>query len=232
MRDIIIIGPKKTATTSLYQAISLAKPVNHVLIGKESNQFINQRFQKILKNSPNPIIDISPEYYTSFRALINIERFASIRNARPLIIALIRDHDERNLSHYLYMKSKGIISKSLTEREVEVICLSNIGIWQRFSFLEINVLTISDAVKILETELGVALHLQSENAGDRAPVSITLLKFLKFLNHVVIRIVPKSRARVHLAAFVGRIMYRQISLRPVIDEPPAELLSILKRILG
>jgi hypothetical protein len=162
MRSIIIIGPKKTGTTSLYHALRLCEKTNYsyILFPKESNYFINRSLGEILSYS-RPFIDVSPQYFTSFRSLLKIKALQD--SGFPLcVIQLKRDPSSRNMSHVNYMVQKQEISAALTEPEVECLCLSNLDI-PRMIGLTVIEITVKECAEFLESEFGFQLFLNKEN---------------------------------------------------------------------
>lgn len=229
MRDIIIIGPKKTATTSLYHAINRVVGDSHQIIAKESNLFLRKPASEIAQSYKKPIIDISPEYYTSFRSIINIREFSRYRKSSPVIICLSRNNIQRSESHYRYMYSKGIVSKDLLEQEVETICLSELDIWQTYSGLNVMKVDLTSAVVILEGELGAKLNLQVENSGDFVPRSKLVHSILKYFNTLMTNIFPKNRLRIYIADKLGYLIYKK-SKETTIIQVPKKLNLILETI--
>ena len=221
MRDIIIIGPKKTATTSLYHAINRCSGNKHDILAKESNIFLRIPAKKIAQDFKQPIIDISPEYYTSFRSIINIKEFVNYRRNVPLIICLSRDKAKRSTSHFAYMFSKGIVSESLLEQEIETICLSELKIWQNHSGLDVAEVDLIQAVKMLQNELGVELNLELENSGDFEPRIIPLYSIMKYINGLVTDIFPTSQFRIFLAKKFGKLIYRRSKKKNITSFPQA-----------
>ena len=208
MRDIIIIGPKKTATTSIYSALDNKKLSNHVLIAKESNQFIKIPLDRIeYKFKKKNFIDISPEYFTSFRALLNIERFINETGRDALIITLKRNLLERSISHFSYMYNKRIISDKLVEAEVDNLFLTEMNIWKRFSNCDIVSCSLDQAVELISREVSHNLDMKRKNKGTEQPRSKIALRLLQFFHIFMKKILPQSRFRTKLAELVRPLIY-------------------------
>jgi len=229
MRDIIIIGPKKTATTSLYHAINDTNITKHRLIAKESNLFLQFSAEEIVEKFQQPIIDISPEYFTSFRSIMNIEKFAAKRKKVPLVISLLRDPDKRFISHYSYMLSKEILTSDMLESEVETICINELNIWKSFSNITIKECNIEEAVKILEKELETELVIGNKNIGNTLPRSKLIHGIMKNINSWLIQIFPTSRYRILLASKLNKFIYKSNNIDKKV-KVPKEFKNLIEKV--
>jgi len=163
MNNIILIGPKKTGTTSVYEALKAAGG-GYNLLPKESNCFIKKK-QDYLYSIRQPFVDVSPEYYTSFRALIKISEFVELY-PNTKIIVLLRDYESRNYSHFSYMVKKGEIGQDLSQEEVECLMLSNIKIWENYYNNKIIFLTVDDCFSYLSAQVNKRLIVVKSNQSN------------------------------------------------------------------
>ena len=228
-RDIIVLGPKKTATTSLYDAIARTE-LKRRLIGKESNQFIEQTAAEVSARNSRFFIDISPEYFTSFRAILKIHEFSILRGSTPLLISLVRNSGARRKSHYSYMLNKRLVDSAMNGSEIETICLTELKIWDRCSTIPVFNVDLDGAIALLEAEANTTIAPEISNVGGQIPVSSRLTRFLQFANKIIIKLFPSARWRVTLAKLVGRITYRANGARDGAVPLPKTLEELLSRL--
>ena len=169
-KSLIFVGPKKTGTTSVYFYLkkNLEHLKNHKLFGKENNQLIFQSTIKLSKRSKYNYIDISPEYYTSWRAMLSILRIHR-SDELPYVVFLKREKNRRNNSHLDYMLKKNELSDSFTEPEWEVFFNSQVNIWaDKYPGPYIE-LSISDIPKFLFNNLNIPIsEMEKHNEGGHA----------------------------------------------------------------
>jgi hypothetical protein len=162
---IIFIGPKKTGTTSVYEYIKRSNyDVGLQLLPKESNVLIDKPLEYISDVYRNKI-DISPEYYTSWRALLKaiilLDSGANIE-----IIVLDRPYDQRFNSHLNYMLGKLELSSALNEPEWESMFNSSIALWEKYWPGKMRVMKVSDVPTFLFERLGInPVEMFVENKG-------------------------------------------------------------------
>lgn len=228
-RDIIILGPKKTATTSLYDAVANTE-LKRYLIGKESNQFIEQSAFEIFARNSTFFIDISPEYYTSFRAILKIHEFSRLRGSTPLLITLERNSDARRKSHYSYMHNKRLVDSAMNGNEIEAMCLTELKIWDRCSTIPVCNVDLAGAIALLEAEGNINIAPKVSNVGGQITVNSGLIRVLQFANKFLIKLFPSARWRVSLAKQVGRITYRAGGAQGATVPLPDALSEMLSRL--
>jgi len=164
MKSIIVIGPKKTGTSALYDALKSCDSVkgNHFILNKESNYLISRPLERY-QLFDRPVIDISPEYYTSFRALLKIKSLQETTD-QLIVLKLKRDSYSRNNSHIDYMLNKNEISSLLIEDEIECICLSNMDLPSVVGVAMIE-LRLDECVDFFNKNFGYQLILNNKNPG-------------------------------------------------------------------
>lgn len=122
MNYYIFIGPKKTGTSSVYTI--LKKNLDHDaydLLPKESNILLKNTYGQNYKSKN--LIDISPEYFSSFRAIFNVCRLSKEHNIQ--IIILRRSSERKFNSHLEYMLKKREISETNLSVEFEKLFLQD-----------------------------------------------------------------------------------------------------------
>lgn len=208
MRSIVIIGPKKTATTAIYNVLRANKQLLlHRLWPKESNYLINARIEDLGKLRGS-FIDISPEYFTSFRALMKL-RYMQESGLGPHVFVINRPDRARLMSHLNYMLKKGEISSSWCESEIECLALSHfapyreIGLEVRSGSAKEVLRAICDITGLPELELGDA------NSGAFEVRSRLILTTAKKIASVLRRLPGGGTAVEFIAELVGSLIYER-----------------------
>ena len=121
MTYVVFVGPKKTATTAVYNTLKLHN-MKVTLLPKESNILIKRCYGNKLNNKV--IVDVSPQYFASYSALFNVHRMVC-SGSNVKVVALKRDEDKRLVSHISYMMKKRELSSGNVSNEFDTICMQN-----------------------------------------------------------------------------------------------------------
>lgn len=121
MKSYIIIGPKKTGSTTLYNSLLSSYRGPLKVLPKEQAPILKLKMHSLSKLLKGGVIDVSPEYFSSYRALIRLRVLEERYGVKFKVVILERSPKERLSSHVSYMFREGIISKELNEEEVEII---------------------------------------------------------------------------------------------------------------
>lgn len=169
MTYYIFIGPKKTGTSSVYG--HLKKKINlgnFFLLPKESNILLEKVYSpSLIKEN---VIDISPEYFSSFRAMFNAYRISQSKNIK--IIVLKRGSETKFESYLKYMVKKREVSGSNLSIEFEKLFLQDeydyfVKKWIKLGLCVYQFELGSGAfTNFLENEFKVFGNLERENDGQ------------------------------------------------------------------
>lgn len=184
MEDLIVfIGPKKAATSSIYDSIKNTS--KYFVLAKETN-ILMQDEKKILKvlAKEKRVIDISPQYFSSFRAMFNISKLVK-KGCKIKIYIGKRNSDEAFRSHLSYMSQKQEIKKSKLGQEFETLFLQNnydlfLNYWKNLG-VEIKEYQLEKTafIETIAFELGIDDY--SEKKSNLGNFQTTpLYKFFKF----------------------------------------------------
>lgn len=208
MKSFIVIGPKKTATSSIYTALKNVEGSRcFFLWPKESNYFIKKPLKYFL-GTRLPFIDISPQYYTSFRALMKIKRLKS-KGFDIDVVVLKREPCSRISSHFNYMFTKGEISDSWVEYECETLMLSNYRFFEDIG-LEVIELTVAELSKVLKKEYGISsLPVPVENSGDFSVRSIYFKRALSIAASFSRRTKAGRSVVEYLSPLLRKLVYKR-----------------------
>lgn len=168
-KSLIFVGPKKTGTTSVYFYLKKNSKylTNHKLFRKENNQLIFQSTKKLIRRSQYSYIDISPEYYTSWRAMLSLLKIHK-KDELPYIVFLKREKNRRNNSHLDYMVKKNELSDSFTEPEWEIFFNSQDNIWANKYPGPYIELSIGDIPRFLFDNLNIPISdMEKHNEGGQ-----------------------------------------------------------------
>lgn len=119
----VVVGPKKTGSTSFYDAVRRSYDGPLDVLPKEANQLLTDSFENLAKRYRAGVIEVCPEYFSSYRALIRLNALVQDYKIKVRIIVLEREEKQRVASHISYMFNEGVIGKELREAEVETIAL-------------------------------------------------------------------------------------------------------------
>ena len=153
---IIFVGPKKTGTTSVYDCLRRQESkLSQKLLRKESNVLIDFPLTKLAGEYSN-VIDISPEYYTSWRALVKAELLAQL-GLKIHIVVISRAEEKRVWSHIDYMRGKRMISDEFIEEEWECIFNSSQSIWERYWSGRLSIVKLHELPAFLQSTLNISV---------------------------------------------------------------------------
>ena len=135
--NYIVVGPKKTGSTSFYDAVRRSYHGPLKVLPKEANHLLTDSFENLAKRYRTGVIEVCPEYFSSYRALIRLNALVQDYGIEVRVIVLERKEDQRVASHISYMFSEGVIGEELREAEVETIALQAQKehfrqLWERF----------------------------------------------------------------------------------------------------
>lgn len=195
-RPLIIIGPKKTASSTFYFALREASHGYQVL-PKESNNLINHGIQKNLRVYSKNVIDISPQYFTSYRAFATLQALVKTGEIEPQILIIKRDSEDHASSYINYMASKNLLDNDFTKPEWETLFLQCefdlfTNLWsEKFNtkILEFGDMRAANdfICQFLSTELN--LSLLHKNKGNQEFTGFGR-RILYPISHLLRRIVP------------------------------------------
>lgn len=207
-RALIIVGPKKTASSSIYAAIKASATDFHVLT-KENNNLIRKKKSWIFRNYTRNIIDVSPEYFSSFRAIASLKMLTEKEAIEPHVLIIRRNKDDHIESYINYMAGKLEIDQDFTRIEWEKFFLQTefkmfCDQWEKtFKTTIIDLHEISALEEFLSNYLGVKVSLEDkfENKGGNsytitgryiiAPLSLLLNRIMP---SCLIEVVRKNKA--------------------------------------
>lgn len=182
----IFIGPKKTGTSSVYTHLKERCDLEKfLLLPKESNILLKNVYTKDMMQKH--VIDISPEYFSSYRAIFNVSMMPLDQDVK--IIILSRDLNSKFISHLDYMIKKNEISDAILSSEFEKLFLQDnflffARIWQLLPHsVFIFELGSSAFVEFLETEFAVRGDLPRDNDGRFKTTSV--FRIMKFFATVL-----------------------------------------------
>lgn len=165
--SIIFVGPKKTGTTAVYQYIRqrITNQSCFHLFLKETNRLVDLSMSALELTTPNPFIDVSPEYFTSWRALVKAKKLVQLGH-KITVVVLMRDVVSRGESHLNYMFAKKQLSNDFNEPEWECLFRSKLNIWKENwegDYIELN---LADVPEFLNLHFNLCLgDLPRSNEG-------------------------------------------------------------------
>ena len=205
---IIFVGPKKTGTTSVYDCLRRQESkLSQKLLRKESNVLIDFPLTKLAGEYSN-VIDISPEYYTSWRALVKAELLAQL-GLKIHIVVISRAEEKRVWSHIDYMRGKRMISDEFIEEEWECIFNSSQSIWERYWSGRLSIVKLHELPAFLQSTLNISVTempisneggLEFRNPSTAKVVTLIarLLRRFKFSAKLVEMLSPLLRQLVYV----------------------------------
>lgn len=119
--DALVIGPMRTATTWIYQYLSLRDDVC-LPGGVKETFFFDRRYERGMswyaahfrhcsRQAKRRVVEVAPSY---FHSDVAPKRVRSCLGVVRLIV-VVRDPVERAISHYHYLRSRGLVGTSLTD---------------------------------------------------------------------------------------------------------------------
>lgn len=205
---IIFVGPKKTGTTSVYDCLRRQESkLTQKLLRKESNVLIDYPLSKLNGGYSN-IIDISPEYYTSWRALVKAELLAQL-GLKIHIVVISRAEKKRVWSHIDYMRGKRMITDEFIEEEWECILNSSQSIWERYWSGHLSLVTLHELPAFLQSNFNISvtemplsneggLEFRNSTTAKVATLMARLLRRFKFSSKLVEMLSPALRRLVYV----------------------------------
>jgi len=123
-KPLIIVGPKKTASSTFYTALK-KKKMSYELLPKESNNLIKFGVKKNLRIYSKNVIDISPEYFSSYRAFATLRELVETGEIEPQILIVRRNEEGHTQSYINYMCSKNLLDSDFIKPEWETLFLQS-----------------------------------------------------------------------------------------------------------
>lgn len=216
MQSIIIVGPKKTGTSSLYQSLKQAQIHTHYLPPKESNILISEGIHTFI-DSKKPIIDISPEYYSSFRALVNLKRLIDAE-PKTIVIVLEREPGKRLRSHISYMIKKDQLDCNFTSQEWESVLGSELRFWDSLDWPQLHFCDLNQAFSLLDETLDLSLDRDMRvNEGGYKIRNKLLFKVAFISANVIRKNLFFARLVEIIAPLLRNLIYKKVASNDVVD---------------
>lgn len=121
--NIIVVGPKKTGSTTFYEWLHHTYNGPLTLLNKERNGLYSDSEETLIQNYSKGVIEICPDYFADMRAFLRLRRLSERHGLQFRIVILHRDPERRLRSHITYMLNEGVITPRLAEPEVTTILL-------------------------------------------------------------------------------------------------------------
>lgn len=195
-KPLIIVGPKKTATSSLYEALKKTRS-SYDLLPKESNNLIKYSLDKNLCIYSKNVVDISPEYFSSYRAFATLLEIVKTGNVEPQVLIVRRSEEEHSISYINYMCSKNLLDEDFTKPEWETLFLQSefelfSQLWKnKFNTKIIDFDDMSAADVFISEFLGTKFNTSQvhENKGDKE-FTLAAKVLIYPLSQIMRRILP------------------------------------------
>lgn len=212
----IFVGPKKTGTSSVYAHLKKNCDLeNFTLLPKESNILLKNVYTQDQMN--RHLIDISPEYFSSYRAIFHASMIPTYQDVK--IIILRRELDKKFVSYFDYMIKKGEISEKNLSFEFEKLFLQDhfsffTHTWQKLPHSVFTFELGSSAFfEFLENEFNISGELPRDNEGRFR--TTRLFKLMKWLASALRHLgLSKQVERLAGSRALRRLAYETVSEDP------------------
>jgi hypothetical protein len=149
--NFIIVGPKKTGTTTFYEWLKSSYTGPQIVLKKELNGLYDKSENYLREQYTKGVIEVCPDYFSDFRAHIRLRSLQENYDLKFTIVILDREPYARMRSHVSYMLHEGIITPSLKEPEVNTIVLQSMGevfrrIW--INDFDVRIFDMSDIAQV------------------------------------------------------------------------------------
>lgn len=210
---ILFVGPKKTGTTSVYDALKTVSQVN--LFPKESSKLILESQNYISQLSEKKVnIDVSPQYFTSLSAMYHLFTITKKCRVNIQVFIIHRSNNKRLESHFKYIKGKGELYSSF-KGSLEIDTMLS-GYFYDFwvdkwkAHFNVEVVELDDLNLFMKNRFNVELPSIRSNEY-RGEINFLGL-FLKWIYRKVERIIPLKWSLLFKSKFLS-YFYREVSNR-------------------